>query len=160
MHHSVHFYCDSCIWLGYFLEKSWNYYKLRFRHKLWLIGDTTSFRAILSLIINSRYVYGRPDLTQLIRDMIASTLISIDQISHLFTMNCKLFFTSVPITFVVKSVWIWNEILRSGFLSSVTKLALEERDHPVKALASIIFPTKLYACVREFCQHRAVDMSL
>ena len=92
--------------------------------------------------------------------MIGDLSFDLNQSSQLFIMNCKQFFTSVPITFVVKSVWVRNEILRSGFLGSVTKLALEERDHPVKALASIIFPTNLYACVREFCQHRVVDMSL
>ena len=150
MHHSVHFYWDiSCFWKGYFLEKSWNYYKFCFYYTLWLIRDTTSFRAILSLFINSRYVVVQIWLNWL--ETIASTLISIDQLSQLFIMNWKLFFTSVPITFVVKSVWIWNEILRSGLLSSVTKLALEERDHPVKALTSIVFATNLYACMREVC---------
>ena len=44
---------------------------------------------------------------------------------------------------MVRSVWVGNEIFRSGFLGSVTKLALEERDYPVEALASIILYDKL-----------------
>ena len=94
-------------------------------------------------------------MTEILRDL----GFDVNQSSQLFILNCKQFFTSVPITLVVKSVWVGNKMLRSGFLGSVTKLALEERDHPVKALASIVFPTNLYACVREFCQHRVVDMS-
>ena len=92
--------------------------------------------------------------------MIGDLSFDLNQSSQLFIMNCKQIFTSVPVTFVVKSVWVGNKILRSCFLGSVTKLALEERDHPVEALASIVFTTNLYACVREFCQHRVVDMSL
>ena len=68
--------------------------------------------------------------------------------------------TTIPVSFEVKPVCVWNEILGSCFLCSVAELASEERDYPVKALASIILVTGKYACVWKICQHGLIDVSL
>ena len=68
--------------------------------------------------------------------------------------------TTIPVSFEVKPVCVWNEILGSCFLCSVAELASEERDYPVKALASIILVTGKYACVWKICQHCLIDVSL
>ena len=54
-------------------------------------------------------------------------------------------FTSVFVSSEVKSVWVLNEIVRSGFLSSVAKLAHRNGDYPIETLASIVFTTRQYA---------------
>ena len=43
------------------------------------------------------------------------------------------------------SVWVWDEVLRPGFLCPVVKLARQKRDNQVKTLSSIVFATLNYA---------------
>ena len=43
------------------------------------------------------------------------------------------------------SVWVWDEVLRPGFLCPVVKLARQKRDNQVKTLSSIVFATLMYA---------------
>ena len=138
-----------------FRKKGWNYRITNFVVIISCeaLGTRLRFVQLSPIILPIR---GRPNLTQILRDL----GFDLNQSWQLFKMNCKQFSTSVPITFVVKSVWVGNKILRSCFFGSVTKLALEERDHPVEALASIVFATNLHACVRKICQHRVVNMSL
>ena len=55
--------------------------------------------------------------------------------------NVRVQFTSIHASFVVKSVWIGNKILRSGFFGSITEFAHVGRDHPIETLASVVLTT-------------------
>ena len=55
--------------------------------------------------------------------------------------NVRVQFTSIHASFVVKSVWIGNKILRSGFFGSITEFAHVGRDHPIDTLASVVLST-------------------
>ena len=50
-------------------------------------------------------------------------------------------FTSICVSSVIISVWVRNEIVRSGFLGPITKLTHVARHHKVETLASIICTT-------------------
>ena len=58
-----------------------------------------------------------------------------------FAMNNYIQFTSVNVSSEIISVWVRNEILRSGFLGPITKLTHAERHRKVETLASIICTT-------------------
>ena len=67
--------------------------------------------------------------------------------------------TSVHVSREIISIWVGYEVLRSGFLSSVTELAHAEGDHPIETLASVIPTTNKYAFVSEVCHQRLVNVS-
>ena len=48
-------------------------------------------------------------------------------------------FTSIHCSSVIISVSIRNELLRSGFLRSITELTHPDRDHKVETLTAIVF---------------------
>ena len=56
-------------------------------------------------------------------------------------INVRVQFTSIHASFVVKSVWIGNKILRSGFFGSITEFAHVGRDNPIETLASLVLTT-------------------
>ena len=68
--------------------------------------------------------------------------------------------TSFQTSMEVKSVCVWYEILRPGFLCPVIKLAHEKRDYPVKTLASIVFVARKKTRMRKICDKSVVCVSL
>ena len=74
--------------------------------------------------------------------------------------NVRVQFTSIHASFVVKSVWIGNKILRSGFFGSITEFAHVGRDNPIETLASLVLTTDQYAFKPEISHRCPVHMSL